>query len=471
MKQPATAPGPIGPPPAGSAAQIGARLDRIPINRFHVRLTCMLGAGTFMDGFDSISIAVVLAAIVSALHISLSTASFIVTADYVGQFLGTLIVGALGERIGRRNAFVLCLITMGLMSLLTAISWNATSLLIFRFVQGFGLGAEVPLAATLINEYLSARKRGRISMVYQSLAGWGMLAAPLIALLLTTTVGFEDAWRYMWGVGALPVIIGVYAWFRLPESARWLAGRGRVAEAAALVDQVENIARRRGVVLAEPEVVAEPVRQDFRIGEFLRGMYRKRTLMLWALWFCASFVTYTCVGWLPTLYIRLGGASPAVSLAITSGIGLLSVPMALLAGVWIDRFGRKPVFVVSFVLMIVGALVGFLGTGVFHWATLPTLAVAGLVIAVGSPLVGAPLWVYTAELYPTRMRGWATSASSAMSRAASIVSPLIVGAMLAANGGAPAIFAATLACAVIGLIVMAVMGVETKSRSLEEIAP
>jgi len=457
-------------PVTGGAAEIAGRLDRIEPNRFHVRLAATLGTGTFFDGFDAISIAVVLSAIVSYFHISIGAASLIVSAGYLGQLVGSLVVGALSERIGRRAAFALCLIAFGVLSLLAALSWSSTSLLIFRMLQGIGLGAEVPVAATLINEYLGTRGRGRIGVIYQSLFGWGLFFPPLVTLLLLGTVGPESAWRYLFAVGAVPAVVGVYAWVKLPESARWLAAQGRVSEADALVAQVEACARGRGDVLPKPEPVAQPAARDFRPGELFSADYRGRTVMLWSAWFLASFVNYGCSVWLPTLYIRLGGAAPSTSLWLTAATSLLSAICALGAALVIDRFGRRKLLITSFSIMLVGSAIGTLGVGVFAWSTLLVLILAGLVIGLGAPLALAPLWIYTAELYPTRMRNWATSAASGMNRAASIVSPLIIGAVVAANAGVGAVFSILLACALLGVIVMATLGVETSGRSLENIA-
>jgi putative MFS transporter len=467
----ASTPAPMDPPALDSPARIAGRLDRIPPNRFHLRLAGMLGAGTFFDSFNAISIAVVLTTIVKHFHLSIGTASLIVSAGYLGQFVGALAVGALSERIGRRRAFALCLIVFGVLSLLSAGSWSGTSLLVFRLLQGIGLGAEVPVAATLMNEYLSTRKRGRIGMFYQSLFGWGIFFPPLVALLLTDTVGSATAWRYLFAIGAIPVVVGAYAWFRLPESARWLAGQGRIAEADVLVRRVEAEAHRRGDVLVEPVAAAAQAHHDFRPGEFLRGVYRNRTLMLWAAWFLSSFVNYGCTVWLPTLYVRLGGASASTALLLTIFIGALAVITPTVSALIIDRVGRRRLLIASFEVMLAGAFIGTLGVGVFHWQALPVLVTAGAVVGIGAPAALSILWIYTAELYPTRMRSWATSVASGMNRAASIVSPLIVGAVLAANGGVSAIFSIMLGCAAVGVLVMITMGVETSSRSLEEIAP
>ncbi|MFE5700517.1 MFS transporter [Rhodococcus koreensis] len=457
---------------AGDTALIAARLDRIPPNRFHARLAGILGTGTFFDGFDAISIAVVLSAIVAYFDISIAQASFIISAGYLGQLIGALIIGALSERIGRRPAFVLCVITFGVLSLGAALSWSATSLLVFRLLQGMALGAEVPIAAVLMNEYLSSRKRGRIGLLYQSLFPWGLFFAPLTGFLLIETTGPESAWRYLFAIGALPAVVGIWAWFKLPESARWLAGKGRTIEADALVRQVEAAAARRGDDLDEPYVAAASLvgSRDFHPSEIFQGVYLRRTVMVWSAWFLASFINYGCAVWLPTLLIKLGGVSPSKSLFLTTAVCAISVVATLLGTLVIDRIGRKKLLIGSFATMMLGGLVGTLGVGVFSWSTLPVLVAAGAIIAIGAPLALGPLWIYTGELYPTRMRGWASSAASAMNRGASIVSPILMGAILTAGGGVSAVFSVLLVSAILGCVVLSWLGIETRNRALEDIA-
>jgi putative MFS transporter len=457
--------------PRDSAA-IAARIDRVPTGPFHYRLASILGGGTFFDAFDALSIAVVLALVIRTFGLSFSDAGLIVSAGYAGQWLGAVVVGALADRIGRRPAFVLSLVVFGLLSLACAFAWSHNSLLLFRALQGIGLGAEVPIATTLINEYLGKRNRGRISVIYQSTFTWGIFVAPLIALITTSMFGPELGWRILLGLGALPLLIAVWAWFALPESARWLAATGRTNEADALVRRMEDEARTRGHSLDEPEPVPPALNQDgkLRLGELLAPTYRTRTLGLGTIWFTSFFVVYGYLTWLPTMYVSTGGLPPSSSLVLTVVLGAIQLLVVYAAAWLIDRVGRRPLLLTAFGFAVIGGLFGGVMVGLLNLTGWPVLFTAGIIIAIGMSISSASLFLYTSELYPTRMRGWATSVNSSLARAASIVSPLIFGFMLGGNGGPGAVFTAMAAAAAISLIAMSVSGVETRNRSLEELS-
>ncbi len=452
------------------AGTIAARIDRIPVGRFHLKLTSIVGTGTFFDGFDAISLAVVLPAVVAAFGISFSQAGLILSAGYIGQFLGAILIGALSDRIGRRNAFILCLTVFSIMSIFCAFAWSSTSLLVFRLIQGLGLGAEVPIAATLINEYLGRKSRGRISVIYQSLFTWGLFFAPLVALLLTSTMGPTNAWRVLLGLGALPLLVAIWAWFALPESARWLAEKNRISEADALVTEMEQQAQARGKTLEAPAPAAPIEHRPTRLRELFQGQYGSRTVMLGLLWFTTFFVTYGFSVWLPTLYVSVGGLPQTNSLLLTVILGAIQVSMAYVVASFVDKIGRKPTFIIGFGIAALGGLFGFVNLAVLHNTTWPYLFATGVILTIGIMLPTISLYLYTSELYPTRMRGFASSTASSLSRVASILSPFIFGFLLDGHGGAGAIFAILAGMAVLGLITMAIGGVETRMRRLEDIS-
>ncbi|MFR9778261.1 MFS transporter [Micromonospora sp. MS34] len=449
---------------------IPARIERIPVGRFHYRLAGTLGVGTFFDGFDSTSIAVILTVVIAYFDISTTQAGILVAAGYLGQFLGALVIGALADRFGRRPAFLLSLVTFGVLSAGCAAAWSAPSLGVLRALQGIGLGAEVPVAATLINEYLGARNRGRIAVAYQSTFNWGLLAAPVVGIVALKGFGEDSGWRVLLAAGALPVLVAAYAWFRLPESARWLAERGRRAEAEGYVTRMEQEARVRGVDLPPPQASPPAAGSRLRLGELFAAAYRRRTLMLAAIWFLTFFVGYGYAVWMPTLYVRVGGLATTQALGLTVLVGVVQLAMVYVTAFLADRVGRKPLLTWGFVIMTAGALVGFVGVGVLGVHAWPMLLATAALFAVGGTAPTSALYLYTAELYPTRMRAWATSTCSSLNRLASILSPLLVGALLGTSLGAGAVFLSfALACAV-ALVVVVAAGIETRHRPLEAIS-
>jgi putative MFS transporter len=467
---PSTSSAPL-PPSAEAAGQIVARIDRVPTGRFHVRLAAILGGGTFFDGFDAISLAVVLPLVVSTFDISFAQAGLILSAGYVGQFVGALVIGALSDRFGRRNAFIACLALFGALAIPCALAASASSLTVFRLLQGIGLGAEVPIAATLVNEYLGRRNRGRFSVIYQSLFTWGLFFAPLVGLLLTSNMAPEAAWRTLLGLGALPLIIAVVAWFALPESARWLADKGRIDEAERHVSRMERDARAAGHTLEPVTGSAAPLPQHrTRLRELFEAPYGSRTLLLGVLWFCTFFVTYGFTVWLPTLYVSVGHLAPTRSLLLTVVLGAIQIAMSYVVAGFVEKLGRRPIFIIGYTIAALGALFGFVNLAVLHQTAWPVLFATGVIMTVGIMLPTITLYLYTSELYPTRIRGFASSSASSLSRVASILSPVIFGFVLSGHGGAGAIFAILAGVALVGMLAMVLGGIETRQKTLEEIS-
>ncbi|WP_432180673.1 MFS transporter [Streptomyces sp. NBC_00063] len=452
------------------AAEIAARVDRVPVGRFHVRLAVTLGTVTFFDSFDILSVAVVLSLITNTLGFGLTEAGLIISAGYLGQWIGMLLVGVLADSLGRRRAFIFASALFGAMSLLCAFAWDQTTLLVFRAVQGLGLGAEVPIAAILLSEYLGRRNRGRISVLYQSVLTWGIFFAPLVALLCTSSFGPDLGWRILLAVGSLPLLVAVWSWFSLPESARWLAVKGRVSEADKYVRAMEEHARARGVTLQTPEVkpLAAGESGKFRMREIFSPAYRRRTVMVALLWFTTFFMIVGCLSWLPTMYVKIGKLSHSQSLLLTLAMSGLQMVIVYVTAMLIDKVGRRPLLLLGLALAAAGALYGVMTIGVLGLATWQNLFVSGVIMTVGTTVPGVFLYLYTIELYPTRMRSWATSATASLGKLASIVSPSIFGFMLAGYGGPPAIFGALSIAAVVALAAVLIGGVETRGRSLEE---
>lgn len=446
-----------------------ARLERLPFSRLHLRLAAILSIGTFFDAFDAICIAVALTVIFTTLHIGFFDAGLVFSSAYIGQFIGAWGFGFLSERYGRKNAFIWALLLYGVLSMATALAWNLQSLVVIRVVQGLGLGGEIPAAAVLINEMLRSQKRGRISMTYQTVFQWGALLTPIIGLLFFNLFGQELGWRLMFLFGGIPAVAAIYAWFALPESPRWLADRGRYDEADQVLREMEN--QNWSKPLPAPERVTPPPLEQLRFAELFSGVYLKRTLMVWTAWLCAFFVAYGYSLWLPTLYVKIGGLPVNNALALSIVPWIFNMSLMYLSALVIDRIGRKPIFVFGFCAIILAGLGGAFIVDYWHTTVWQVLFGIGLLLGIGTSLCTTMLFTYTSELYPTRMRGLGVAAGSGMLRLAAVIAPAAVGALLASGFGIDSVFVMFGFAGLIGAVVLALFGIETKQQSLETLSP
>src|ERR1700733_3285390 len=184
----------------GAAKDILARIERLPVSWWQIRTRIIVGTATFFDAFDALTIAYVLPVIVPLWKLNPGSIGTLISAGYLGQLIGALIGGALAERIGRRPVIVVAVLWFGLFSLACGSAWSYESLLVLRLLQGLGLGAEVPVAATYISELAKAQGRGRFVLLFELVFPVGLLAAALLSRWIVPNLG----WQYLFYVGGIP---------------------------------------------------------------------------------------------------------------------------------------------------------------------------------------------------------------------------------------------------------------------------
>jgi putative MFS transporter len=455
---------------AVSADSISYRIDRLPFLPFHWRVASILGAGTLFDGFDSLSIGAALTMIIATFKIDYKTGGALISAAFAGQFVGALAVGYFGERIGRKWSFVAATAIFGLCSAAAAMAQSVDQILIARVIQGVGLGAEVPVAAALFTEFVRGSSRGLFILVYESMFAWGIFFGPVVALTCLAMFGPALGWRAIFALGGIPAIISIIAVFKLPESARWLASKNRLAEADVIVKRMEGEAERLGRP-ALPTAPIQVLREATRLTELFRGIYAKRTFVVWTQWFCCYFVSNGYVTWAPTLYMKMGGLPAKYALVVTIVTGGIQLAMTYVFAVSVDNHGRKPWFTGGFLFAAAGCLVGALAMGPLGVRGWFPLAFFGLLLALGTSPNTIGVYLYTPELYPTRMRAWATATGSSMNRVASFIAPSITGFILAEFNSVALVFTMMACVSLWGAFVMWFFGEETKRRVLEELSP
>ena len=386
----------------------------------------------------------------------------IISAGYVGQLVGALLFGSLAERIGRLKTLFITILLFVSMDAACLFAWSGVSMMVFRFLQGVGTGGEVPVASAYVNEMVGASRRGRFFLLYEVIFPVGLMFAGVIGYFLVPVYG----WQAMFVVGLVPSVLMIPLRFLMPESPRWLAARGRLAQADAIVFELERSAERQGLALPEPRP-AQPLAQaasDWR--ELFRGRYRGRTLTIWALWFCTYMVINGLITWMPTLYREVFRLPLQTSLAygfITSACGVVA---SIICALLIDRVGRRNWYFAAFALgaLPLGAL-AISGAGeVTHVLALVSLAYAIV------QTIAFSLYLYSAELYPTRLRAFGIGCGSAWLRLGSSAGPLLVG-YVTANFGVGAVFAVFGGVLAVGAVVTRLFAVETAGKSLEALSP
>lgn len=444
------------------STDVVARIERLPISAWHVKARVVIGVATFFDAFDALTIAFVLPVLAPLWKLQGPQIGLLISAGYLGQLAGALLFSWIAQRFGRVRALVWSVLLLSVMSLACAFAWDYRSLLVFRTLQGLGLGGEVPIAAVYISEITRAKGRGRFVLLYELIFPIGLVGAGLLARWVVPMFG----WQYMFVIGAIPALFVFFMQRRLPESPRWLATRGRDADAEAAISYIEREtekALQKPLPPVQPTTAAEEQRATW--ADLFGPIYLRRTLVVWTIWFAAYLITYGLTVWLPTIYRTVFHLSLGQSLQyglITQVIGLLGT---LTCALTIDYFGRRPWFALAFV----GAASALFALGMLGAQTpLRVLALVSVAFFFSS-VVSIGAYLYTPELYPTRARAMGVGVATAWLRLASMIGPTVVGLMI--GGGLDNVFLAFGAVAALAAIITAAFAVETKNRVLEEVSP
>jgi len=446
------------------ADELIARLENVPFSRWHLRARLVVGSATFFDAFDALSLAFVLPVLVRLWHITPTEIGWLIATGYLGQFVGALVFGTLAERYGRIRSVSGATLLMSIMSIACAFAGSFGMLITLRLIQGIGVGGEMPVAAVYINELSKARGRGRFFLLYELIFPIGLMMTGQIGAVLVPALG----WQVMFLIGGIPGLIISALLLRLPESPRWLIGKGRLADADLVISEIEASSPGSGIRApgADERTIEPPaVEPPTRVTELLAPLYRTRTAIVWTLWAAAYFITNGLNNWMPTLYGSVYGLSLPQALRAGTLNNIAQVVVLVVCAFAVDRIGRRRWTVAGFVAG--AALLALLGTFAAHSVVSVIALVTISYGIVGS--VNAVLYLYTPEIYPTRMRAIGTGAATCWLRLASAAGPVLVGYLVAASGTA-AVFMMFAAAGVVGAV--AALGMlETRSRRLEELAP
>ncbi|TFB76824.1 MFS transporter [Cryobacterium flavum] len=360
--------------------------------------------------------------------------SWIASAGFVGMAVGAVLGGLLADRIGRRQVFALTLLVYGVATGASALSGSVAVLIAWRFLVGLGLGAELPVASTLVSEFAPPRIRGRIIVLLESFWAIGWTLAAVIGFLVVPSS--ENGWRWALAVGAAPALYAVFVRLRLPESVRFLESRGRFVKAESTVRRFELSAK---VTVPPPEsdpAVQGGVERKDSTGGFAAlwsPSLRGRTAAPWLVWFCVNFSYYGAFIWLPTVLVA-SGFSLVRSFAYTLIITVAQLPGYAASAYLIERWGRRSTLAV----FLIGSASS---AALFGIATDSSQVIAaGMLLSFFNLGAWGALYAVTPEVYPTRIRATGAGWAAGNGRIAAILAPLAV-PLLREAGGTGLLFA------------------------------
>ncbi|WP_307802762.1 MFS transporter [Cellulomonas dongxiuzhuiae] len=470
--------------PARQAVDPAQRLDGLPVTRRHVRLLMGSGVGWTFDAMDVGLISFVIAQLAVVWGTDATTLGWVASAGFVGMAVGAAVGGLLADRIGRRQVFALTLLVYGVATGASAFAGGVAVLMVLRFVVGLGLGAELPVASTLVSEFAPPRIRGRAVVVLESFWAVGWILAAVIGYLVVPSG--DDGWRWALALGALPALYSVVVRRGLPESVRFLQARGRHAEAERVVAdleasravghggltgaQVRDAAQSPAAqspaglpaATSDPAVTSAPTASSTaaerlpstgepapRLAALWAPALRRRTTALWVVWFTVNFAYYGAFIWLPSV-LAADGHTLVRSFAYTLIITLGQLPGYAAAAVLVETWGRRR----TLAAFLTGSAVA---AGAFAAASGDAQIIgAGLLLSFFNLGAWGALYAVTPELYPTRMRTTGAGWAAGIGRTASVLAPLAVPQLreLGGTGLLFTVFAAVFVVAALGALAL-----------------
>lgn len=443
---------------------IGARLDRLPLASFHVKIFGIIGMSLLATGFLSYSGNVVLAKLVSNGWSNNYLNATFTSAMMLGYFIGSLAGGFVGDCLGRRKAFRINLLIVALSASAAAFAPDMLWLIFFRCLMGIGMGALIMVGYASFTEFIPARIRGKWSARLSFVGNWAPLLSAAIGVVVITYL----SWRLMFLLGgAAMLILWVLSANYFIESPRWLAGKGKQDQAEASLLAIEReIEQEKKRVLELPRVTANLSALKTEPDSFwtlFKGRMLRRTLVAITVLIAMNISLYTITVWIPTIFVN-SGIDVTQSIFMTAVIMIGAPAGIFVAALIIDKFPRK--WFGSSLLLII-AVLGYCYS--IQQTDYGIICYGLLMIFFLYMYVCFSSAVYIPELWPTHMRLRGSGFVNSIGRIIAVFTPYGVAALLT-HYGSVTVFVVLGGLLVLCSMIILVFGVETRMVSLEEIA-
>lgn len=422
--------------------------DDIRFSSIHRRIMLWGSGGPFLDGYVLVIIGVALEQLTPVLHLDAQWIGLLGAGTLVGLFIGTTLFGYISDRVGRRKMFLLDIVAIGLISLATMFVSSPAELLVMRVLIGIVIGADYPIATSMITEFSNTRQRAFAIGFIAAMWYVGATCANLVGYFLYDVAG---GWRWMLGSAFIPCLLIFIGRFDLPESPRWLLRKGRIKECEQMMFKL----------FGEPVVFEDEPPQETRFMQLFNKRHFPFVLFVAAIWTCQVIPMFALYTFGPNIVGLLGwdqGRNAALGNVV---ISLFFMFGCLPAVYWLNKSGRRPLLIISFTMMT--AALAVLGLVDKLGMSLVVTAFAVYAFFSGGP--GILQWLYPNELFPTDIRASAVGVIMSISRIGTVVSTWALPVFISRYGISTVMLIGAL-ISLVGLLVSLVWAPETRGLTL-----
>ena len=423
------------------------------LSRFHKRAILVTGAAWTFVAMEILLVGFVAPIFAANWNLSGAMQGLVNSAALAGSLCGSLALGRVADRIGRRAIFQYSILWYASFTALTALSWGPWSVMTFRFLAGLGIGGMLVVDPAMLTEYLPPQRRGRLLVFLDFWWPVGLLLATGLSwIFIGHSIGGDSSWRWLFLAASFPAFLAFVARRSLPESPYFLARHGRDEEAAEVLTEITGKPVEAGD-FSVPEETESSAR------ELVEPRWRGRAVTTALVWMALNISYYGLFLWLP--FVLQAEKSFSINVYLLLTLSALSQFPGYGAAIWlVERIGRKPTLAAFLIL-------GGVSAYAFAVADSQGVYVTALFF-VGFFNLGAwgAVYPYTSELFPTRLRSTAFGAMEGVGKAAAIAGPYLFGHLKDATGSTTWSLTFIAIVMAAGGLVAAIFGHETRGHRL-----